>query len=955
MPVPRWLVTALVVASQAAAACGPVGPAGAEAPSGRKVPVKGSAAGRKLQPATTRLVPQSPVAAATLVGQVKLLSDLGGGLLSDNGGAVISNNSGTLVSNHGANLAGQPRYALSQQPGPTEAWLADALVTVEDARGRRLIGPDGQPLQARTDETGAYSLRATLPDESLVLRVDLFNGGKLLALVAREPSATRRVPLDTASTLGASYVLDRFVQGDQQTLDRLPAAAAETLRNRLVAAQGHLTEVPSYRPEESVALAAMLREKDPAVAASLETIKALLLGGLGDGKVATQVALNKPSALLLDRDGTLLIAEQDFGRIRRLHADGTQSLLLDGRAGEVRENLIGLTAMALAPDGALLAAAKNRRRLYRLAPGRAPEEVLGSGQDEPCGDCSGVGAPFDPQAALGLPFTPSGVAIEPGGAICAMQGHPARLVRLRPDGQVEHVPLPAPASSRPLAQAVAVGGPGDRLHLLWRDGATSTLLRREADGAWTTLAQGLHVNEGRLVVTAEGTAYVSEDDTRSGPGAISLVTASGTVTALPLPTGDGPPLQRPVGLARASDGTLYASDTERNLVFARSPEGAWRLVAGNVEALQAGGDRLTFNAPTWVVFDAEGRMLVSEGGGHAIKRWNGAVLETVAGGARGSEGDGGPATLAHLNTPGAMTLHAGKLYLADTQSKRIRAIGSDGVIRPVAGAPGEGAPDGRPLAPGASQGAFDVTLPRLSGLAIGPDGTMYWSSMSLHQIYRLDADGRIRLLAGSPTDGTDHTDGPDGPATETSLRTPAALAFRPGEPDNLYFVELASCRVRRVTGISGAAPRVETVAGLGLSRSLARMLAPEPGWEAAENGQLATEALVVMPIGLAFDAAGAMYVAEGGTTNATQLVANTEKVLGAMASRVAPVPARIRRIDLAGRIQTIVGPGGRLHTDPSAEDAFGLPVALAVDPQGRLAVVDVRSNSVRIIPVEALQ
>ncbi|MEB3222649.1 MAG: hypothetical protein VKS61_11275 [Candidatus Sericytochromatia bacterium] len=951
MPVPQRLLGSLLVATLAASACAPAQPGPPTAAPGRKAPGKaGPIPGTKVVPGATRAVAQSPLTAATLVGKVKLLSDNSGGLLSDNGGAVISNNSGALVSNHGAGLVGKAKYALAQAFRPGEAWLADALITVQDAAGRQLVGADGKPLQARTDGTGAYSLQATLPDENLLLRVELFNGGQLLAIVARQADKTRTVPVDTASTLGASYVLERFVKGDQQTFDRLPADEAETLRRRLAEAQRHLEAAPSYQPDESVALADRLREQDPGVAASFEAIKALLLGGLGDGKAATQVALNNPSSLLLDRDGTLLIAEEDFGRIRRLRPDGTLALLLDGRAGEVRENLIGLKEMALAPDGAVIVAARNRHKLYRIAPGRTLDELLGTGLTEAT---ALIGAPFAPQPGRSLPFTPTGIATDADGTIYAVQETPARLVKLRPDGQVEHLALPPSATDRIQVKDVALGGPDGSLHVLQFEGDTCRLFRREASGSWQQLAQGLRVDEGRLLVTAEGTAYVAEDEASEGSAAIRVITAGGVATTLPLPTDDG--LLRPGGLARAADGTLYVTDTVRNLVFRRSPEGAWRLIAGNAEAVQAGGDRITFNTPTWVTFDAEGRMLVTESGGHAIKRWNGTVLETIAGGARGFEGDGGPATAAHFDTPSAITHHGGELYVADMNTKRIRVIGTNGIIRTVAGPLTPGGREATPLLPGATRGPFDVTLPRTSGLAFAPDGTMYWSSMTLHQIHRLGADGQVHLVAGSAVSKAQDGDAPDGPATETPLRAPAALAFRPGEPDNLYFVEIGSCRVRRVVGLSSAAPRVETVAGLGQAASILRMVTAEPGWELVDAGKLATEALLALPVGLAFDAAGTMYVAEGGSTNAAQLLADAETVIGTGSLELPPIPSRIRRIDRQGRIETIVGPGGRIHKDPAAEDALGLAGALAVDPQGRLAVVDVRSNSVRIIPAEALR
>lgn len=93
-----------------------------------------------------------------------------------------------------------------------------------------------------------------------------------------------------------------------------------------------------------------------------------------------------------------------------------------------------------------------------------------------------------------------------------------------------------------------------------------------------------------------------------------------------------------------------------------------------------------------VVVDPEGTILFADTRNHRIRRiGTDGIVTTIAGtGEPGYAGDGGPATEARLNNPVDLDLGAdGTLYVADTFNSCIRAIGTDGVIRTVAGVCGE--------------------------------------------------------------------------------------------------------------------------------------------------------------------------------------------------------------------------------------------------------------------------
>lgn len=888
-----------------------------------------------------------------LTGKVKLLSDQSGGLLSDQGAGVISNHSGnlisnhggSLISNHGGSLLGKAKWRLTQNAALRQFWLADAEITVLDAAGRQLVNDQGAPLAATTDQTGAYRLRGVLPDENLLLRIKLWQGGQLMAIAPRRTNAEQTIEIDTATTLGASYVLERFVKGDQKTFDKLPAAEADQLRQELSQAARTLQQMPSYDPAEAVRLTESLRSQTPALDRTLKTIESLLLGGLGDGRQATRVALSRPRGLVVLPDGSLMVGEETFGRVRRIAADGTLTTYMDVQGGTIQSSFPGLVGFAARPEGGFYVASQVRRRIYLVEAGQAPQVVAGSGEIE--------GDTFREVPGPQTGLTPVDLAYDGTARVLwlaqrrSLEGDrwvPNRLFRLTADGQFNQVPLPPENAPEHIA-SLALGPQGD-LYVL----RSGQLFRRDAaSGSWTREASGLKASYGKLAVRADGAIAVPEDDA----GRVSVKPPGGSFAPIPPPEDPALVLKAPDTVRWGADGTLYVVDRDRGLVLARNAAGVWRHVAGSNETSQSGADRLTFNSPAGVVFDPTGRLLVSEGAGHAIKRVEGTSLEVIAGGVTGKGGGEGLRKDLQLQTPGAMRYRGEDLIIADLGNHRILSITPTDQVRTLVGLPQATMPSDLPLTVGgAAVPGRDFSPPRPMGLAVGPDGAVYFSSIRLNQIYKWTPDGQVRAIAGrGNTNKEAPADSADGPAGEVALGAPMGLAFKPGEPDNLYFADFANCRVRRVVGLSTATPQVETVAGLGRLQSILKLTTNPTGWEALENGLKATEVLVAVPTEVLFDASGTMYLAEGGTRNLKLFLEDVEALKGV---QLPNSEARLRTITADGRIQTLMGPGGKLYPDPKDPESLGLPTNMAFDAQGRLAIVDIRSNTVRILPREAL-
>ncbi|MEB3283910.1 MAG: hypothetical protein VKN33_01305 [Candidatus Sericytochromatia bacterium] len=851
----------------------------------------------------------------------------------------MSNNSSGIISNRTGNLLGKAKFNLRQHSS-AEVLLADAVVTLQDAAGRVLVNDRGEALSGQTDQAGGFTLSASLPDENLVLRIGLWHGGELMAIVGKQSAKARTIDIDTASTLGASYVLQQYVRGDQATFDKLPPVEAERLRKEIAAVVPLLEAPPSYQAAESVSLTTKLRAKAPGLNAALQDIEVLMLGGLGNGKRADETPLNRPRTIFQGRGGELYIGEDDFGRIRRVENDGKMTTFADGRGGLVPDNFPRLSSLVQGPGDGLFVVSRARRKVFLITPGKDPVAVVGNGEVEgvsflegPANQtaCLPYAAAYDPQRdQLWVAQREDTI----GG-----RSLPNRLFRVDASGNLSLVPLPAGKETEAIS-SLAVAADGSVFLIQGR-----YLHRLPLAGEWVEKSDNLQVKHGSVTPLPDGALLIAED----AAGRVIKFTREGQIIEIPGPSDPALALREPVSAVLGASGALLVADYATNLILDRSADGVWRRFAGANALVQTSQGQYTFNTPAGIAFDAENRMLVSESSGHAIKRLDGTRLAVIAGGAPGYTGDNGPAGQATLNFPGPLVYHQATLYVSDVSNGAIRAIDESGFITTRVG--GNTSKKMAPIGAEQTIPAMSVHLDRTGQIAVGPDGTIYWTAFRLNQIYRCSPEGEIRLLAGAPVGpGFLPPEAPDGPAYDIALAAPFGLAFKPGEPENLYFSELANCRVRCIRGIRGNTPSVETVAGIGRIATLLKVAQP-PGWESQDTAIPALQAALVLPTGLAFDARGTMYVGEGGSANLSDFGGALDFLAGLRLEKTA---ARIRTIDHTGIIRTLVGPGGKLHANPNEEGAFGLPTMMTFDGQGRLAVVDTRNNSVRIIPAEAL-
>ena len=219
-----------------------------------------------------------------------------------------------------------------------------------------------------------------------------------------------------------------------------------------------------------------------------------------------------------------------------------------------------------------------------------------------------------------------------------------------------------------------------------------------------------------------------------------------------------------------------------------------------------------------------------------------AATGPVIGGRKGYAGDYGPAIEAWLDTPGGLALGPnGDIYFADSNNHVIRRVDVRGNIAPVAGSHELGAGFSGDNGP-----AIKARLDTPDGVAIAPDLDLVVADSHNDRIRRVDRQtGTISTIAGSGENGYD---GDEVPATEAALNTPSAVAAAPN--GDIYIADTLNYRVRVIDAKTGL---IHTVAGDGKSGE---------GQDVGDGGP-ATEAHLNMPSDVAIDTrTGDLYIAD---------------------------------------------------------------------------------------------
>ncbi len=409
-------------------------------------------------------------------------------------------------------------------------------------------------------------------------------------------------------------------------------------------------------------------------------------------------------------------------------------------------------------------------------------------------------------------------------------------------------------------------------------------------------------------------------------------------------------------------------------------------VAGNYRAGDGGpamAARLV--AADGLAVDPAGNLFIADSADHRVRKVNTAtgLIGTVAGtGLEGLFGDGGPGTEAMVNRPyGLAADEAGTLYIADFGNGRVRRLGANGIIETVAGEGTNGA--------GMEGAARAARLAGPRNVATDAQGNLFISDFVVHTVYQVTPDGQIRVIAGTGASG--YSPG-SGIATAMPLNGPAGLAAGPDgalyiadsgngrvckvvggmittvldrTPDDvplanpagltidrygtLYVADSGNRRVIQLTRYGDATVTASAIDGLQQVRDVAvdargivyvadgrrvmAILAPGAvvpiagmgDYGSPPDGVPAEEAPLDGPIGVAVDRGGNLYIAEEGAY-------------------------RVRMVDREGKIRVVAGTGERgvlVDGMPARDAKLTDPVAVAVDPSGRVWIAEYASHRIR--------
>ena len=454
-------------------------------------------------------------------------------------------------------------------------------------------------------------------------------------------------------------------------------------------------------------------------------------------------------------------------------------------------------------------------------------------------------------------------------------------------------------------------------------------------GAWTDIPDsGYRGNASRHTIDnlRDGTEYtfqvravnsctVTPGCGESGPTraarAVTLAAARYRIDTIAGGVGDGGPataaqFEEPNSVAVDSSGNLYFPDAVNDRVRVVSPSGVINTIAGPGEgeadfATRGDGGPSTLawlNTPNGVALDSSGNLYIADSANGRVRKVDSGVITTVAGTrTRGYSGDGGQATAAQFEFPDRVVVDSsGNLYISDSSDARIRKVDSAGVITTVAGT-GTGGYSGD----GGQATAAQINNPE--GMAVDSSGNLYIADTTNNRIRKVDTSGVITTVAGNGSYGYS---GDGGQATAARLRRPEGVAV--DSSGNLYIADSRSHRIRMVD-TSGV---ITTVAGIGTNGI-------------SGDGGAATSASVGWPSDIKVDGSGNLYIAQANS-------------------------ARIRKVDTSGVISTVAAGDNNFGGD-GGRAIFALlnePYEVAVDSSGNLYIADTANSRVRKVDPEGV-
>ncbi|MCC6897656.1 MAG: carboxypeptidase regulatory-like domain-containing protein, partial [Polyangiaceae bacterium] len=244
-----------------------------------------------------------------------------------------------------------------------------------------------------------------------------------------------------------------------------------------------------------------------------------------------------------------------------------------------------------------------------------------------------------------------------------------------------------------------------------------------------------------------------------------------------------------------ADGGMFVADESQSVVWRISATGSATVYAGTLNQGGHSGDggpatSAVLNRPHKLALAPDGSLFIVDTSSYVVRKVSsGGMISTVAGipNQPGFTGDGGLATSAKLQPVAVAIGPDGLLYIGE--SRGIRRVGADGIIRTIAG-------NGSTCCTVDEVPATSSAL-NVSDLAFGPTGSLYVADAANYQLRWIDGAGIIHSLGGTacPVASCDGEDGT--PLQASGGITPSAV--QPLADGTVLFVDRRSpMRLRAV-------------------------------------------------------------------------------------------------------------------------------------------------------------
>lgn len=553
-------------------------------------------------------------------------------------------------------------------------------------------------------------------------------------------------------------------------------------------------------------------------------------GFSGDGLLATVATLNSPTAITIDANDNVFIADTTNQRIRRIEAatnvistiaGGGATLGDNGPAGQAK--LANPRGMTFDSQGNLYIADSANQRIRKIIASNG--QIVSSCTITTIAGNGLAGAGGDGLAAtLARLSGPADVALAPNGELYIADTGNHLIRRVDAQGIIwtaagsfkgstgDGGPATSAAFDGP--QAIAFSPHGD----LWISDTNNLRIRRVRNGTVTSVV-GRNNGDGYpsevASLTPTGLAFNGSGDlfvTDRKSLQTRWVDASPTQPDL----GNSPiaTLSPPAGFIGASDvaidaaGRIYVADQYGNRVWRRAATGdTWTVIAGTGSPGYSGdgdlGSRATLNSPTGVAVTGAGTVYVADATNQRIRRIDGAtsIITTIAGGGSALN-DGGPANQAKIANPRGLALDLqGNLFIADSSNHRIRKItASSGVINGnsiITTVAGNGLAGGG----GDTGPATSARLAQPADVAVDGNGNLFIADNGNHAIRWVEAaTGTIYTIAGSFKGNF----GDGGLASAALLDSPQGVTL--DASGDLWISDSGNERIRRIDMVDPLTP-----------------------------------------------------------------------------------------------------------------------------------------------------